>query len=65
MIHHTPLHEHEIYPTNDEAFDNRVMVKQGNCVYYFDRLEQQDYRIAQIISTNPNDYMQYDYLNML
>lgn len=57
MIHYTPLQVNEIFPTNQEDYDNRLMVRQGNCIYYVDQLDQEDYRIVQIISTNPNDYM--------
>lgn len=65
MIHYTPLHQQEIFPIDQEVYQNQVMIKQGNSVYYFERLNEQDYRVAQIISTNPYDYMQHDHIDML
>ncbi|MFC3040352.1 YlzJ-like family protein [Virgibacillus xinjiangensis] len=57
MIHYTPLSEYDIYPQQAEQFTNKHLLSiQGRSVYA-ERQQDGSYQVLQLLSTNPQDYM--------
>ena len=57
MILYTPLSEHDIFPTDQSIFDNRKVVNTNDQTMLVDSLGDGSYRIVQLLSTNPQDYL--------
>ena len=57
MILYTPLSEHDIFPTDQSTFDNRKVVNTNDQTMLVDSLGDGSYRIVQLLSTNPQDYL--------
>lgn len=57
MILYTPLNEHDIFPTDQRLFQSRKIVNSNDQMMLVDSLENGSYRIVQLLSTNPQDYL--------
>ena len=60
MIHYTPLAESDIFPDNN-VDSNRLLIKHQNKSVYVERNEDGNYQVVQLLSTNPNDFMDPKY----
>ncbi|KAB8138793.1 hypothetical protein F9U64_04015 [Gracilibacillus oryzae] len=59
---YTPLSNHDILPESQEAWENYQHVTYNNKQGIVEKTENGDWRIAQLLSTNPNDFLIDDYL---
>lgn len=58
MVHYTPLSYHDIY--QQEAAQHEIVQYKGKMVSV-QKNEQQQYQIMQLISTDPNDYLNKEF----
>ncbi|MFC2950056.1 YlzJ-like family protein [Virgibacillus sediminis] len=61
MILYTPLSEHEIFPQSEEQFSNRHLLSINGRSLYAERKNDGSYQILQLLSTDPQDYMDENY----
>ncbi|GFZ82982.1 hypothetical protein GCM10010978_24520 [Compostibacillus humi] len=59
---YTPLDYSEIFPPSDEEFANRKYVNHEGKLFVIDKTEEGTYQLVQLISSNPHDYLNNDYL---
>lgn len=57
MSLYTPLNEHDIFPTDQSLFQTRQVVTSNNQTMLVDSLDNGKYRIVQLLSTDPQDYI--------
>ncbi|GGM21844.1 hypothetical protein GCM10011351_04640 [Paraliobacillus quinghaiensis] len=57
MILYTPLCEHDVFPTDQSLFDSRKVVNTSDQTLLVDSIGNGSYRIVQLLSTNPQDYL--------
>lgn len=57
MTLYTPLSEHDIFPTEQSLFQTRQVLTSNNQMMLVDGLDNGKYRIVQLLSTDPQDYM--------
>jgi YlzJ-like protein len=62
MIHYTPLSEHEIFPTSEEDYGNRQCISYDGKPVYVDKNEDGTYQLVQLLSTDPQDFLNERYL---
>ncbi|SET39864.1 YlzJ-like protein [Salinibacillus kushneri] len=57
MILYTPLSEHDIFPPDEEEYNQYKWVTVENRVMKVQDLKDGTYEILQTLSTDPNDYL--------
>ncbi|WP_112180898.1 MULTISPECIES: YlzJ-like family protein [Paraliobacillus] len=57
MTLYTPLSDHDIFPTDQSLFQIRQVVTSNNQMMLVDSLDNGKYRIVQLLSTDPQDYL--------
>jgi hypothetical protein len=57
MILYTPLSQEEIFYNEEEAKVKRTVVSHEGKMFYVDKYSNGEYRLAQLLSSNPNDYL--------
>ena len=57
MIHYTPLSESDIYPSMQQHYNNYETIEVQGKMIQVEKLENGSYRIVQLLSTNPQDYL--------
>jgi len=62
MILYTPLAMEDVLRGMDEMTSERECVSYQGRMFYVDKMKNGDYQLAQLISTDPNDYMNQRYL---
>lgn len=60
MILYTPLAESDIFP-NEDNNSNRLVIKHQEKPLYVEKGEDGNYQILQLLSTDPNDFMDPQY----
>lgn len=60
MILYTPLAESDIFPDEDSN-SNRLVIKRQEKSLYVERSEEGNFQILQLLSTDPNDFMDPQY----
>lgn len=62
MILYTPLSYHDVFPADPSSYQNvEPLVYQGKTIYAT-RQDNGNYQIDQLLSTDPNDYLNDDFL---
>ncbi|QTM99466.1 hypothetical protein ERJ70_09205 [Sediminibacillus dalangtanensis] len=61
MILYTPLTEDEIFGVDQEAFANRQFININGRTVHVERNKDGSYSILQLISTDPQDYLDETY----
>lgn len=61
MILYTPIATNDIFPTNDEVFNKRQCVSYAGKTLYVEETSSGDYQLLQLISTDPQDFMDVNY----
>jgi hypothetical protein len=59
---YTPLTNEEVFPESQNVWGNFQQVTYNNKTCIVERLENGDWRISQLLSTNPNDFLLEEYL---
>ena len=62
MILYTPMAMEDVLQGMDKIAAKRECVPYQGRMFYIDKMENGDYQLAQLISTNPNDYLNQQYL---
>lgn len=57
MILYTPLSDSDIFPPSNEEFLNREYITYEGKMMIADRNENGSYQIVQLLSTDPQDYL--------
>ncbi|MCP8616466.1 YlzJ-like family protein [Salirhabdus salicampi] len=57
MILYTPLSEEDIFPTEETEYEKHQWVSVDNRYVKVMQVEDGSFEILQVLSTNPNDYM--------
>ncbi|MDC3416344.1 YlzJ-like family protein [Aquibacillus salsiterrae] len=57
MILYTPLSEFDIFPTDQASYTNRQMIDVDEMTVEIEHIEQGSYRITQLLSTNPQHFL--------
>lgn len=60
MILYTPLAQSDIFP-EDNRNTNRLIVNHQNRPLYVEKNEDGNYQVLQLLSTDPNDFMDPQY----
>ncbi|MDC3414084.1 YlzJ-like family protein [Aquibacillus sp. 3ASR75-11] len=60
MILYTPLSEHDIFPEDQSKYSNLELISVNGVSVQATRLKNGSYRIVQVLSTNPQDFMKSD-----
>lgn len=60
MILYTPLAESDIFPV-DYSNSNRLLISHQDRSLYVEKNKDGDYQILQLLSTDPNDFMNPQY----
>lgn len=58
---YTPLCYNDVYPINANDFQQFQMLVYKNRHCYVQRLEDGSYQMHQLLSTNPNDFLDQDF----
>ncbi|SHF52883.1 YlzJ-like family protein [Ornithinibacillus halophilus] len=61
MILYTPLSENDVFPTNETDYTNRQCVSYNGKSCYVEQTENGEYRILQLLSTDPKDFLDMSY----
>lgn len=61
MILYTPLSESDIFPDTNEVFSKRQYVSHAGRELYVEQLEDGSYKLLQLLSTNPQDFLDATY----
>ncbi|MFC4557179.1 YlzJ-like family protein [Virgibacillus kekensis] len=61
MILYTPLSPNDIFPSEEKDFNNRQCVNYNGKQLYVEQTEDGGYRLLQLLSTDPQDFMNSDY----
>jgi hypothetical protein len=61
MILYTPLAIEDIFSEDESEYENHKWVNIGDKVMKVQDLKDGTFEIMQVISTNPNDYLNVDY----
>ncbi|HLR61864.1 MAG TPA: YlzJ-like family protein [Lentibacillus sp.] len=59
---YTPLSTTDIFPSSDKEFQKRQCVSHNGKQLYVEEREDGHYQVLQLLSTDPNDFMNPDYL---
>ena len=62
MILYTPLAMEDVLQGLDEISAQRECVSYQGRMFYVDKMANGDYQLVQLMSTNPNDYLNQQYL---
>lgn len=57
MIFYTPLQLEEVFANPEEAKTERSYINHGGKMFYVDKLPNGEYMLAQLVSTDPDDYL--------
>ncbi|CQR47641.1 hypothetical protein BN1058_01968 [Paraliobacillus sp. PM-2] len=58
MILYTPLDYNDVFATNQEQYDKQKLIEVEGRSMLVDCLENGNYRIIQLLSTNPQDFLE-------
>ncbi|GGB30764.1 hypothetical protein F3157_04530 [Virgibacillus dakarensis] len=58
---YTPLSEADIFPCSDKEFSNRQCISYQGKQLYVEQLDDGSYQILQLLSTDPQDFMDAAY----
>ncbi|TMN23938.1 hypothetical protein FH966_12520 [Lentibacillus cibarius] len=58
---YTPLSETDIFPVSEQELNKRHCVSHKGKQLFVEELEDGQYQLLQLISTDPNDFMNGDY----
>ncbi|SFA76685.1 YlzJ-like protein [Lentibacillus halodurans] len=61
MILYTPLSETDIFPSADQDFQKRHCVSYNGKQMYVEEMEDGQFQVLQLLSTDPHDFMNVDY----
>ena len=61
MIFYTPLQLEEVFVNPEEEQAERAYVSHGGKMLYVDKFPNGEYMLTQLVSTNPNDYLNDHY----
>ncbi|MFG6118306.1 MULTISPECIES: YlzJ-like family protein [Thalassobacillus] len=61
MVLYTPLSETDIFPADPNAYDSTVITAYKQTTVKATKLENGNYQIVQLLSTDPSDYLHPDY----
>ncbi|SER07955.1 YlzJ-like protein [Gracilibacillus ureilyticus] len=59
---YTPLMHDEVFPGKQNMWENYQYITYNNKQCIVEKLENGDWRIAQLLSTNPNDFLLEEFL---
>lgn len=62
MIFYTPLQLEEVFANPEEVQMERSYISQDGKMFYVDKLPNGEYQLSQLVSTDPNDYLNANYL---
>lgn len=62
MIFYTPLQLEEVFANPEEGQMERSYISQDGKMFYVDKLPNGEYQLSQLVSTEPNDYLNANYL---
>ncbi|WP_138414731.1 YlzJ-like family protein [Aquibacillus sediminis] len=57
MILYTPLSEQDIFPTEQTSYDSCQTIQVNGRMVQAERLDDGSYRVVQLLSTDPQDYL--------
>jgi hypothetical protein len=57
MIHYTPLSESDIFPTDNQVYNNRQCISYEGRMMFVEKNTSGDYQVVQLLSTDPQDYL--------
>ncbi|WP_368654875.1 YlzJ-like family protein [Ornithinibacillus sp. 4-3] len=60
MILYTPLSMEEIFPATDSSTTQLIQYEGKHC--YAEPLEDGQYKLVQLLSTNPHDFLEVNYM---
>ncbi|WP_010530681.1 YlzJ-like family protein [Lentibacillus jeotgali] len=58
---YTPLSTTDIFPSSDKEFQKRQCVSHNGKQLYVEERDDGQYQVLQLLSTDPNDFMNSDY----
>lgn len=61
MILYTPLSETDVFPSSDEDFQKRHCVSCNGKQMYVEEMEDGQFQVLQLLSTDPQDFMNSEY----
>ncbi|GGN63118.1 MULTISPECIES: YlzJ-like family protein [Oceanobacillus] len=61
MIFYTPLQLEEVFANPEEAQMERSYITHAGKMFYVDKLPSGEYQLSQLVSTEPNDYLNANY----
>lgn len=62
MIIYTPLSETDVFPTSEnEQMSNRHLISYQGKMMYVEQLDDGSYQLLQLMSTDPQDYLNEQY----
>jgi len=62
MILYTPLSENDIFPTAEDDFNKRCCISHNGKSLYVEENSDGTYELLQLLSTDPNDFMDTTYV---
>ena len=62
MILYTPLSENDIFPTSEADFKKRCCISHNGKSLYVEENSDGSYQLLQLLSTDPNDFMDTTYI---
>lgn len=60
MILYTPVAQEEVFSNQEKAAERSYVTHEGK-MFYVDKHSNGEYQLAQLLSTNPNDYLNESY----
>jgi hypothetical protein len=61
MILYTPLSESDIFPTAENVYSNRQCITYEGRTCFVEKNSNGEYQIIQLLSTDPQDYLNQKY----
>lgn len=62
MILYTPLCETDVFPCDESNYTDRQCVSHNGKLVYVEKLEDGSYQLLQLLSTDPQDYLDTNYM---
>ncbi len=59
MIHYTPLDLNDVFPVNQTQYSKQKVIDVDGRSVLVDCLEDGNYRIIQLLSSNPQDFLEH------
>ncbi|QKY69074.1 YlzJ-like family protein [Lentibacillus sp. CBA3610] len=59
---YTPLSTTDIFPSSEQEFQKRQCISHNGKQLYVEEMEDGQFQVLQLLSTDPQDFMNSDYL---